>query len=172
MSCRYCIGRKTIASTMHAADIAKYSYYDITDDCRISIAKDIRNEINSKLVFDLDQNLYKYKEQKYEYNQDILSNIVYDHLDDISSSAIFTLFKEYDHFIPWIKLANSLDSDCHKLLAIMGKYGIEYHMCFPYPFIDYQENTCEKRWIDLQSYLENPYIDQFIDSKYILDGIK
>ena len=49
MSYRYCIGRHTLAATMHAGHIAQNSYHAIPDDRKEFMAHDIRREINEAL---------------------------------------------------------------------------------------------------------------------------
>lgn len=49
MSCRYCIGRHTIASHSHASDIAKYEYDRLSDDQKQDISKLINDEIYNVL---------------------------------------------------------------------------------------------------------------------------
>lgn len=51
MSYRYCIGRHTIASHCHAADIAQNAYGRMTPERTQFISSDINNEIHSQLHF-------------------------------------------------------------------------------------------------------------------------
>ena len=51
MSYRYCIGRHTIAASMHAGEIAKHEYFRLSPERRQFMAFDIRREIASTLSF-------------------------------------------------------------------------------------------------------------------------
>ena len=132
MSYRYCIGRHTIASVMHAETIAKliHDNPDILSEERLAFtALDIRREINSKIwnnainnAIGCDWDVYSailYKSSEIENPYEVIYSV-----DDTSKTIKITpgivndkFDKDYIDLIPWIKLANWLDKSCHKLLT-------------------------------------------------------
>ena len=92
MSYRYCIGRHTIASHMHAGGIAEYAYDKLSEEKMKQISADINNEIYDKLhwnnwltieqyynadraIFKPLYELYKALERESIINVDMLSEI-------------------------------------------------------------------------------------------------
>ena len=194
MSYRYCIGRKTIAAHSHAGDIAKNSYNDISENRRVFMAKDIRQEINDILRWRKNVDCHDYRE---DLTEDAFSAIIYRVLEkygpelpahDIWNNVKFDVEngqvtmseyegeKDYESFeslfndlLPWIKLANALDSKCHRVITTVYEGKKEEHICFPYPSMDYSGTKIGKKWVDVESYRANPYIDRYFDEQYITE---
>lgn len=189
MSYRYCIGRSTITAASHAGDIARYSFDHLSDDRREFNAMDIRREINDSLRFidnihmdyygdpehdalsliiyslidmfgeyieciDIDKFNYKVKSDKVEITEDSVKNKT-------------NLSNKYFDLIPWIKLANSFDKKCHRIVVTEYEGRVEEHICFPYPQLYYNGKELHKRWVDIEKYRNNPSIDSYISPEYI-----
>ena len=79
----------------------------------------------------------------------------------------------YNDLIPWIKLANACDVKNHKIVVTKYEGKIEEHICFGYPvFANYQGDdgfTIGERYVDLDSYKQNSYVDRYIAPEYIID---
>ncbi len=79
----------------------------------------------------------------------------------------------YNDLIPWIKLANACDVKNHKIVVTKYEGKIEEHICFGYPlFVNYQGDdgfTIGERYVDLDSYKQNSYVDRYIAPEYIID---
>ena len=195
MSYRYCIGRKTIAACSHAADIARYSFNDISMDRRVFMANDIRGEINNVLKW---RNNITYRGCHLDGSIDVLSSIIYRLLDkygeELPSTDIWEKYKFEVHgdevvifentesvshtesipfmfqdLLPWIKLANALDHTKHKVVSTVYDGVKKDFTCFSYPYMDYSGKVIGKKWVDLESYLNNPSIDRYIDEQYITE---
>lgn len=196
MSYRYCIGRKTIAASMHAGNIAQNSYHDIPDDRKEFMAHDIRKEINDKLTWMENVSVSDYR---HHIPEDALSSIIwkisynysetppknwnekywkYDVKDGVVSMTMNpdfdsekkyyeTISSKYDDLIPWIKLANALDKSTHRIVIIEYDGKIEEKTCFHFPIIDYNLTKIEEAWVGLDDYLLNPFICSCINPKYI-----
>lgn len=194
MSYRYCIGRHTIAANSHAGDIAMYSFDHISENRKSFMAHDIRQEINDTLrwrnniechdyrnMLDKDalsiiiESLYeKYGTQlpsediwtkyKYKIENGVLNIEEYD--GKVDHEHISTIFHD---LLPWIKLANALDKNCHRIITTVYNGETEKHECFPYPSLDYQGIQVDIKWIDIDSYRKNPGVDTYINSQYITE---
>ena len=197
MSYRYCIGRKTIAASAHAGNIAKHAYNILSSERKKFIAHDIRREIND-VIHHLDNvSIYDYRNH---IPQDGLSTIfyrllekygdvppewVYTHIkfdieDDIIKLDEFEPAKEnyytetilgiYPDLIPWIKLANCFDSSCHKTIVTECDGVISEYVCFPYPYLSVSmngEHHIDNKWCPVKRYLNNPVVDSFIDMEFV-----
>ena len=158
MSYRYCIGRKTIAASVHAGTIAELIFKNpniLTDDRKIFMAQDIRQCILDTIRWN------KFIKIENHYNRvdwDVYSAILEASIEcpfpnevtyivdmekkvvtwkrfDIGTNNIneFDKFDDmYHELIPWVKLANALDKTCHKDVVV--KLGDETRTirCFPY----------------------------------------
>ena len=183
MSYRYCIGRHTIASVMHAETIAKliHDNPDILSEERLAFtALDIRREINSKIwnnainnVLGCDWDVYSailYKSSEIENPYEVIYSV-----DDISKTIKITpgivndkFDKDYIDLIPWIKLANWIDKSCHKLLTCAWDNNVATEWCFPYPALingKYVERYTMCRNFDKLS------IQSYICPDYIIKGL-
>ena len=60
-SCRYCIGRHTVASILMANNIAKNAYECLNEFDRRLLAYDIRKQINDVLQHKSNINIHDYK---------------------------------------------------------------------------------------------------------------
>lgn len=199
MSYRYCIGRKTIAASAHAGNIAKHAYNVLSSERKEFIAHDIRREINS-IVHLLDNvNVFDYRNH---IPQDALSTIFYRLFEkygenppewvytnikfDINNDKITldgfnpdstkyyseTLLNIYIDLIPWIKLANCFDSNCHKTIVTECDGVVKEYICFPYPYLSVStegEHYIDKKWCPINLYLNNPVVDSFIDMEFVKD---
>lgn len=193
MSCRYCIGKHTIASVQHAEDIAKYSFDRIPEDRKQLLAKDIRMEIanvlrgsnlNFNISYGIEGNDFRPLELFLEFiiNNEVhsreeigriasvevsrnpdtgiikcdVSNKVFDFM---SCQFIDTSF--ISDLLPWMDLANALDSTSHKFAEVKNEDGtvesVEY-------FDSYYENyssgitwNFERIKRPLKEYLEEPF---------------
>lgn len=194
MSYRYCIGRHTIAAHSHAGDIAKYSFDHISENRKSFMAHDIRQEINDTLRWRNNIECHDYRDR---LDKDALSIIIerlYEKYGpQIPSEDIWTKYKytiengvlnieeydgkaDYEHIstifhdlLPWIKLANALDEKCHRVITTVYNGKKEEHECFPYPSLDYQGMQVDIKWVDINSYRENPGVDRYIDPQYITE---
>lgn len=150
MSYRYCIGRRTIASAMHAATIASVikSNPNILSDERIRfMVNDIRDEVNSCLnwgdsfqlssCYGIDAfspALYKSNEvdnpNDWVYCIDGMGNV---RLEEPNGKKRDIYDEKYSDLIPWVKLANLLDKSCHCIVTTEYNCMVEKTECFPYP---------------------------------------
>lgn len=195
MSYRYCIGRKTIAAHMHAGNIAKNCYNFLSDDRKSFNAQDIRKEINDVLRWrdnisiniygcDLNMDAFSLIIQRLinKYGEDLpgafnWDDVMFD-IDDTGKVSM-SEFKGnkpiesipilFSDLIPWIKLANALDIKNHKVITTVFNGQKEEHECFQYPTMDYTGKNLRMRWVDINSYLNNPFIDTYIDEQYITE---
>ena len=154
MSYRYCIGRHTIAACMHANTIMALLSRNpgiISDERAQFNARDIRNEINRCISFkeniQIDGN---------EDGKDVFSALLYT-MEDLdpkwhkfyfnAAQMCITSAEElekplqtwqsfdadYTDLIPWVKLANWLDTSCHKILTIDNNGITSKIKCYPFP---------------------------------------
>ena len=77
MSYRYCIGRKTIAASMHAGNIAKNVYNVFSKERQTFMAHDIRREINDYVTW---MKNVKVSDFRNHIPQDALSSIIINYL--------------------------------------------------------------------------------------------
>lgn len=152
MSCRYCIGRSTIASTCHPQTIADIllSNPKCIEEERIEFfAYDIRSEIMSILRWKDCVNEEGFIREWDGYteclcSEEDLTNKVFTISND--ERKVFAtpnlnvkdkIDKEYIDLIPWVKLANWLDKKSHKILTIEyeqnGETITEQKECYCYP---------------------------------------
>lgn len=194
MSYRYCIGRHTIAAAHHAGNIAVNSYHLISRERKEFMAHDIRREINNVLSFSQHISIHDYRDHLTKdalssifdhlhvtYGKDIKNsnfdwettkfNVNMCHVEEVKIEKTDTynraLYHEYSDLIPWIKLANALDVSQHKTIVVdyMGK--TEEVVCFSYPYMGWNGDLIETKWVDLEHYLTNPWIDSFLNEEYI-----
>lgn len=193
MSYRYCIGRKTIAAHSHAGNIARYSFDHISENRRKFMAHDIRREINDALRWRNNINCHDYRNY---LEDDAFSIIIYRLLEkygnelpdgvwddvkfDIDNGKLTidkyegekdleSLPSLFHDLIVWIKLANALDSNCHRIITTIYEGQKKEHECFRYPQMDWNGKIIHERWVDIESYKKNPSIDTYIDPQYITE---
>lgn len=199
MSYRYCIGRKTIAASMHAGNIAKSVYGVLSKERQRFMAHDIRREINDRITWlknikvvdfrhhitqdGLSSILYRILEKygptpfewvindvRYEVENDIVSM---DKFEEGVPNTYDNILTYYGDLIGWIKLANLLDDECHKIVVVVGDEGEIYeHKCFPYPYIYKAYDggiTLGKRWVPIERFLENPFVETYVASEFITE---
>ena len=193
MSYRYCIGRKTIAANMHAADIVKYGDDWISENRRQFTARDIRSNINDmvswadnikrdgythnydipscilKYLFDnkIENKMDFYLNHRFEVNVEFGTVDVYDYDRKTPNEwdTYQSILREYSDYEPWIKLANYLDISKHKSIKVDYK-KIHDILCFDHYHIDYQD-VISHNYIGIDHYKENPYINSYISPEYI-----
>lgn len=124
---------------------------------------------NQPIPFDIDTG--------YDFNLNIYSPDVIEcdlkkkeHNSKLYTSSLRSI---YNDLIPWIKLANACDVKNYKKVITNYEGKIEEHICFGYPiFANYQGNdgfTIDERYVDLDSYKQNSYVDRYIAPEYIID---
>lgn len=154
MSYRYCIGRKTIAACTHADTIAALISNNpnlLSDDRRAFMVKDIREEITNKInwkrcihiegshynkdVFSpLMYALNKYPDRKQTvFHFDANTNEIYKVEKDESLYEFDTVDSDYNDLIPWVKLANLLDTSCHRVITVVFDGKKKEIDCYPFP---------------------------------------
>lgn len=159
MSYRYCIGRKTIASHMHAGNIAENAYHRLSNERMEFMAKDILEEIHTKLSFMdiradqsikynnadfiLIEELFKfYNDHKNDenfkeivsmhYNGDGCWDIKYAGEKDTEFNKIFGIYRssDIDDLVVWYKLAKCFMKSKHKIFVSKDDQQIEYFDCY------------------------------------------
>lgn len=195
MSYRYCIGRRTIATHMHAGNIAKNCYNLLSDDRKVFNAQDIRQEINDVFRWrenininlyrgDVDSDAFSLIIQRLidKYGEELPETFNWDDwMFDVDHNGKITI-SEYNgnkpiesvpilfsDLVPWIKLANALDINNHKVITTEFNGDKKEYICFKYPIMDHTGRNIKMRWVDINSYLENPFIDTYIDEQYITE---
>jgi hypothetical protein len=199
MSYRYCIGRKTIAASAHAGNIAKNAYNVLSEDRKQFMAHDIRREINAVLHYLDNVNIYDYRHhipedgmstifyrllEKYgETPPDwVFTNVKFDIEDETITLDGFnpdkdkfysqTLIGLYGDLLPWIKLANCLDNGCHKTLVTETDDVKTEYVCFPYPYLSKNANGqyyIDKKWCSIENYLSNPSVDSYFLMDFVVE---
>lgn len=96
--------------------------------------------------------------KKYEENKGEIKNV--------SSSFIV----DFHDCLPWIKLANLFDKKCHRNITTEFNGEIKTAECFPYPYIciSGDDIIIDKKWCNIERYLENTVVDSYIDDRYII----
>ena len=194
-SCRYCIGRHTAESIGMANDIAKNAVESLDLHDRRFLAHDIRKQINDILqYYKHNMNICDYRSH---ITMDALTRIVgcieksrLDHdevvqIDDyffnvnqtdvviepydnsISNSYDDSFFTCYTILIPWIKLANALDDDSHYIVEYKFNEEVKSEICFPIPIVSSDLKNISIKYMPVNTYLENPYIDSWIQDELI-----
>ena len=155
MSYRYCIGRHTIAASSHAGSIADLIFKNLdkfekeklefmASDIRQCILDSIRFNSYIKVVNQCsnpDWDFYselllasmrcpKAREVKY---------IIDFEKKEVRWEELAKYEEHWEHFdhmyndlMPWVKLANALDSKCHKKVTAQINNRFETEECFPY----------------------------------------
>lgn len=108
MSVRYCIGRHTITAAHHAGEIANIIYENPDILTKWEI---------ERLIEDINNEVRRAQDWGSKENR---------------------IENDYIDLIPWIKLANALDTSLHKKIVCEwvddnGMKHVEEDICFPYP---------------------------------------
>ena len=189
MSYRYCIGRHTIAATMHAPQIAKFldANPDIfSQDRKEFMAKDIRQEISDILRFRDDVYIEGFVEMGGSDAATLILQHIIDNNLDITRSWIFevnlrtcnvnshpsekesptNLLHDISDLLPWMKLANWLDPqetltyEADEVNGIVEtKPGFTFYIIGKE--ITAHQTTCE-------AYGKNPFINVYINPIYLI----
>lgn len=176
MSYRYCIGRKTIACSMHAGELVKYmKIFD--ENKRSQFCHDIRRMINDCIRFEKNVTISGYADDldaysillKYIKDNNLVENQYSFRIDLDNYDIIHTKSDEkfnnnieslYVDLIPWIRLADYLDDSKHKKVIYKDK-EIE---CFPTLYND--QNICKYSYLSIADFEKNPFNLIFLDEKY------
>ena len=194
-SCRYCIGRHTVASIIMANNIAKNAYEHLNEYDRRLLAYDIRKQINDVLQHKSNINIHDYR---YSITMDALTRIVeyiedsgldyhndvvqldnydfninqtdvtvepYDNSDSNSYSDSF--FTCYTVLLPWIKLANALDDRSQYFVEYEVNGEVKVELCFPIPIISSDLTNISIKYMPLNTYLDMDHEDSWIQREVI-----
>lgn len=181
MSYRYCIGRHTIAAAHHAETIhsvIKSNPDLLTPERKHFMALDIRREITSQIAFR--SNVYiegcgdfdafsllliegsKYKDRKdIEFILDSYKNEL--RVNEESEFKNEAIDKDYIDLIPWVRLANYLDTSTHCKIHTNFNGDIQEYVCYQYP-VKQEDGKYEMRWGELS---DNLIITRYLDEKFI-----
>lgn len=154
MSYRYCIGRKTIAACAHADTIASLIINNpnlLSDERKTFMVQDIReqitNAINWKWCIYINGSHYQkdiFSPLMYALNEypdikqtvfyfDANTNEIYKTEKNESLYEFDTVDADYNDLIPWVKLANLLDTSCHRVITLVFDGKKEEVNCYPFP---------------------------------------
>ena len=154
MSYRYCIGRKTIAACTHADTIASLITSNpdmLTLERKAFMVQDIReevtNSINFKRCIRIDGNHFRkdifsplmyalndYPNRKKKvFHFDANTNEIYKVEYDESLYEFDRPDSDYNDLIPWVKLANLLDTSCHRVITAVFDGKKQEIICYPFP---------------------------------------
>jgi hypothetical protein len=173
MSYRYCIGRKTIAASMHAGTIADIIFKNpnLLNKDRIEfMVQDIRQCIldafkwNNRIRFENnyylnhDWDFYSLllegmskcpypAEARYiiDMEKRTLSWEKGEHNVANSNGKVDVM---YDDLIGWVKLANALDETCHKDITVNVEGEDRVIRCFPY--VAYTQGEYKQVWASIE----------------------
>ena len=154
MSYRYCIGRRTIAACAHADTIASLIINNpnlLSNERKAFMVKDIReeitNNINWKRCIHIEGSYYnkdvfsplmyalnEYPDRKQTiFHFDTNTNEIYKAEKDESLYEFDTVDADYTDLIPWVKLANLLDTSCHRVITVVFNGEKKEIDCYPFP---------------------------------------
>lgn len=196
MSYRYAIGRSSIASCCHAADIVRYGLDWIPENRREFTARDIRDCINNQLMWtnNIRKDGYSNKYDilscilKYMFDNNIedselfyLQHVWQVNVDtgevtiqfqtDIKPSEmdrLFSLFTSIHDYLPWIKLANFLDKEQHCLVDVNFNNQQTSRECFII-YDQLQDKTIMKYYVPCDAFQNNPSILSYLSPEYIIN---
>ena len=195
-SCRYCIGRHTATGICMANDIAKNAFESLDLDDRRFLAHDIRKQINdilqyykhnmnicdyrSHITMDaltriveciersrLDNREEVFQIDDYFFNVNQTDVVIEPYDNSNSNSYDDSFFTCYTILISWIKLANALDDDSHYIVEYKSNEEVKSEICFPIPIVSSDLKNISIEYIPVNTYLENPYIDSWIQKELI-----
>lgn len=194
MSMRYCIGRRSIAANCHPGNIIKNCYNQLSDEMKERLVTDIRREIDNQLswysnikvnnkydddntdiayligyalsTYDPDELLWK----DTKFIVDKRSKIV--NIESELDCAQYKITQILYDFLPWSKLANALDKNKHKVLVVKNGDELKELVCFPYVsevFSAESNYSYRILWCTVDRYVNNSYVDSFIDPEAIVE---
>lgn len=194
-TCRYCIGRHTIASIGMACDIAKNAieYLDFND--RRFFAHDIRRQINDVLQRKSNINICDYRSH---IKMDALTRIVEcieeaglgyqgegfqidNHFfgvnevdvkfepyeNSISSTYGDSFLTCYTDLLPWIKLANALDDESQYIVEYEFNGEVKTERCILIPVVASDLTTISIKYMPLKTYFDRSHVDSWIQDELI-----
>ena len=195
-SCRYCIGRHTATAICMPNDIVKNAieYLDLLD--KKFLAHDIRKQINDTLQYykhnmnicdyrshitmdaltriveciensRLDNHEEVFQIEDYFFNVNQTDVVIEPYDNSNSNSYDDSFFTCYSILIPWIKLANALDDDSLYIVEYEFNREVKSEICFPIPTISSDLKSISIKYMPVNTYLENPYIDSWIQPELI-----
>ena len=195
-SCRYCIGRHTATAICMPNDIVKNAieYLDLLD--KKFLAHDIRKQINDTLqYYKHNMNICDYRSHitmdaltriveciensrldnheevflidDYFFNVNQTDVVIEPYDNSNSNSYDDSFFTCYTILIPWIKLANALDDDSYYIVEYKLNEEVKSEICFPIPIVSSDLKNISIKYMPVNTYLENPYIDSWIQSELI-----
>ena len=195
-SCRYCIGRHTATAICMPNDIVKNAieYLDLLD--KKFLAHDIRKQINDTLQYykhnmnicdyrshitmdaltrivecieksRLDNHEEVFQIDDYFFNVNQTDVVIEPYDNSNSNSYDDSFFTCYTILIPWIKLANALDDDSYYIVEYKLNEEVKSEICFPIPIVSSDLKNISIKYMPVNTYLENPYIDSWIQSELI-----
>ena len=185
MSYRYCIGRHSIASNMHAGNIIQNCYNRLTDEQKSQTSEDIITMINDNVR--LINSWYSNIGDPKNVLMEILDYVVKNHLESsfhnikdinlhtdrftidgtIDNSAYDSNIKE---LLVWCDVASALNKKFHKVVITkMDGQEIE-HECFESWVEDFTNSKFpfKKVYKCLDGYVKNPFNNAFIAPEYII----
>lgn len=151
MSMRYCIGRHTAASTMHAYDIVKYSYNKMSKYQKRLLSEDIRRELTEWLRTHCHSNI--------TYVQDDFFLPIKTFIDSLDLKDHFRFAYIADLLFTWMNLSNLCNEWQHKTYINENGVKIEYFDSYIY---SYSDNTFVEVKRPIKEFIENPYKDIII----------
>ena len=195
-SCRYCIGRHTATAICMPNDIVKNAieYLDLLD--KKFLAHDIRKQINDTLqYYKHNMNICDYRSHitmdaltriveciensrldnheevflidDYFFNVNQTDVVIEPYDNSNSNSYDDSFFTCYTILIPWIKLANALDDDSYYIVEYKFNEEVKSEICFPIPIVSSDLKNISIKYMPVNTYLENPYIDSWIQPELI-----
>ena len=196
MSCRYAIGRSSIASCTHPYNVIRHGLDWIGNEHRQkALAKDIRCHLNERLAFHGHVNSPGYSD-KHDFLSCILKymkdvnvsnpNLFYaSHKFDIDSYTgvvlncesldqikpdvdLFSFSNLYYDYEGWILLANLLDESKHVTLRVKYNNKTVEHKCLLYYKL-YSDGV-GRHYIDINEFKKNPYPIKYLTIKDIIDN--
>ena len=194
-SCRYCIGRHTTEYISMSYDIAKNAFEYLDLPSRRFLAHDIRKQINdilqyykhnmnicddrshitmdalTRIVECIEKSRLDHEEavqiDDYFFNVNQTDVVIEPYDNSISNSYDDSFFTCYTILIPWIKLANALDDDSYYIVEYKFNEKVKIEVCFPIPIVSSDLKNISIKYIPVNTYLENPYIDSWIQKDLI-----
>ena len=186
MSYRYCIGRKTIATACHAANIVKYVGH-LSKERRAFMAMDIRREINTYIGwkynvhiegtqdrYDALTLIYKYmlehpetiEDKEWDFTVNISSGEVKaEPIEKVKEGYHEKLIDMHTDYINWIKLANYLDEDNYVNIDI--EYEGEKSTLVGFSFPDVHQNEIRLLYTSAENFKNRSSITSYIAPEYI-----
>ena len=194
-SCRYCIGRHTVASIIMANNIAKNAYEYLNEYDRRLLAHDIRMQINDVLQHKSNINICDYhypitmdaltriveyiKDSGLDYHNDVvqLDNYAFNidqtgvtvepYDNSIPDPYSDSFFTCYTVLLPWVKLANALDDRSQYFVEYKVNGEVKVEICFPIPIISSDLTNISIKYMPLNTYLNRDHEDSWIKSEVI-----